>query len=65
MNIAKGSLWLGRDKRFGMTGESRLVVHPLEFYQRGNQIYGHSIDLEVPFVGNLETAPEPTASLLR
>lgn len=62
LTIAKGSLWMGPDKRFGMTGESRTVVHPLEFYQRGNQIYGHSIDLEVPFAGNLETSPDLTSS---
>ena len=60
MTIAKGSVWMGPEKRFGMTGDNRVAVHPVEFYQRGNQFFGHAIDLEVPFVGNLETAPALT-----
>jgi hypothetical protein len=59
MTIAKGSVWMGPDRRFGVTGDSKVVVHPVEFYQRGNQTFGHAIDLEVPFVGNLEMAPDP------
>jgi hypothetical protein len=57
MTIAKGSTWMGPDRRFGISGDSKVVVHPMEFYQRGNQVFGHAIDLEVPFVGNLETTP--------
>jgi len=57
MTIAKGSTWLGPERRFGMTGDSKVAVHPMEFYRRGNQVFGHAIDLEVPFVGNLETTP--------
>ena len=62
MTIAKGKVWMGPEKRFGITGDSRVVVQPIEFYQRANQFFGHSIDLEVPFVGNLETAPAPAQS---
>lgn len=62
MTIAKGSVWMGPDKQFGMTGERKVVTHPLEFYRRGSQVFGHAIDLEVPFVGNLDTAPELTST---
>lgn len=59
MTIAKGAQWQGPSRLFGNMGTNRVVVHPMEFYRRGNQIAGHEIDLEVPFVGNLETAPAP------
>lgn len=65
MTIAKGKVWMGPEKRFGITGDSRVVVQPIEFYRRANQFFGHSIDLEVPFIGNLETAPAPAQSLWR
>lgn len=58
MTTAKGSVWMGPDRRFGISGDSKVVVHPVEFYQRGDQVFGHEIDLAVPFAGNLQTAPD-------
>jgi hypothetical protein len=57
MTISKGSGWMGSSHLFGMSGESREVLDPIEFYQRGNRTFGVQIDLEVPFQGNLETRP--------
>lgn len=57
MTIAKGTVWLGPHRRFGFSGDERTVVDAVEFYQRGNRTFGHVIDLEVPFRGNLDTGP--------
>ena len=57
MTIAKGTDWQGPGRLFGVGGSNRVVVDPMAFYRRGNQVIGHEIDLEVPAAGNLETAP--------
>jgi hypothetical protein len=57
MTISKGTTWRGRSGRFGMDGETREVVDPIEFYAQGSRITGQRIQLEVPFGGNLETRP--------
>lgn len=57
MTISKGSLWMGSARMFGVMGESREVVDPVEFYQRANQIFGVEIELEQPFAGNMATQP--------
>jgi hypothetical protein len=57
MTISKGTVWLGSSRMFGVSGETREVVDPVEFYQRGNQTFGVGIDLEVPFTGNMPTQP--------
>lgn len=57
MTISKGTVWMGSARMFGVSGESREVVDPVEFYQRANQTFGVQIDLEVPFGGNMPTQP--------
>jgi hypothetical protein len=57
MTISKGITWRGMGRQFGIGGETREVVDPVEFYAQGSRIMGQRIALEVPFKGNLETRP--------
>ena len=57
MTISKGSYWMGSARMFGVMGESREAVDPVEFYQRANQIFGVEIELERPIAGNMATQP--------
>lgn len=57
MTLSKGTTRRGMVRQFGMGGQTREVVDPVEFYAQGNPIMGQRIALEVPFKGNLETRP--------
>jgi hypothetical protein len=57
MTISKGTTWQGSARLFGSSGSDREVAHPVEFFSQGNVIHGHRFELEVPFVGNVETRP--------
>lgn len=65
MTIAKGTVWLGSSRLFGVGGEVREVVHPVEFFQQGRTTMGRRIDLEVPFAGNTTTRMETRPANLR
>ena len=45
IKIASGKNWQGPEKLFGMGGEVRNAVEPLDFYRNANQTSGHRIDL--------------------
>lgn len=57
VTIAKGKYWQGSGKSFGFTGDTREAVAPLEFYQTGNTVVGHTIELDKSLNGNMETRP--------
>lgn len=57
MTISKGTTWQGSARLFGSSGSDREFAHPVEFFSQGNVIHGHRFELEVPFVGNVETRP--------
>ena len=56
ITISKGTTWMGPSKLFGLSGESRETVDPIEFYQRGDTNVGIQIELET-LGGNLDTQP--------
>jgi hypothetical protein len=57
MTFSRGRTWLGHSRGFGLGGDAREAVTPIEFYRRDNQVVGQRIELESPFRGNLETRP--------
>ena len=57
VTIAKGKYWQGSGKNFGFSGDTREAVAPLEFYQTGNTVVGHTIELDKSLSGNMETRP--------
>lgn len=58
ITIASGNSWQGPEKLFGLTGEVKVAVDPMDFYRTGNQIMGHNIDLRTRVNGNLQTRPQ-------
>lgn len=57
LTIANGKMWQGWDKKFGLGGDTRVAVAPLEFYRQNGVVMGHRIELAKRFDGNLQTRP--------
>ena len=57
VTIAKGKTWLGPSKLFGIGGDVREAVDPLDFYRSNQQTFGHRINLDAALRGNMETRP--------
>ncbi len=55
VTIAKGKVWLGFERLFGIGGELREGVLPLEFSGAGAKAEGMEISLDDPSRGGLET----------
>lgn len=59
VTIAQGKVWLGPERLFGIGGELREGVHPLEFSGAEANPEGTHIGLDDPSRGGLETRPAP------
>ena len=57
VTIASGFNWLGGGKYFGLRGDVREVLTPLEFYSTGHSVINQILEVERPMQGNLETRP--------
>jgi hypothetical protein len=55
VTMASGSSWFGVGKLFGVLGEEKVAVEPLDFVRTNAATTGHRIELKKRIDGNMQT----------